>query len=145
MNNQVVSSDDRWAKRQGRFLLDPLPIRLGELAVSLSGISSSAIYDNHEKIVKFDIEVSQHYLEWIFPDVDSTLQLELGELRGLLIQWRDNWEAVWEDQDGRNSMAFQAKEWAQKVLERSGLLDYHDWQVEFDYPPGIRAAAEALV
>ncbi len=144
MNDQTAVQTDRWTSIREGFLLDPFPVRLGELAVSLSSAKSLAGNKDYGKYVRHYLEESEHYLEWLAPDADPNLQAELAELRQLLATWRENWQATWDDPVGRASVAAQAGEWSQKMLERSGLLDYDDWRTVFRRAPVPAATVEAM-
>jgi hypothetical protein len=143
MSNQTATQADKWAARRERFMLDPLPVRLGELAASLSSARSFSDHPDHCKGVKIFIDESAHYVEWLIPEAAPNLQAELNELRRLLTHWRDNWQAIWDDSVERASVAAQAGGWSQKMLERSGLLDYDDWRTVFRRAPAPSTSVEA--
>lgn len=145
MNNQTAVRADRWASRRESFLLDPFPVRMGELAVSLSSARSLTGPEGHGKYVRHYLEVSEYYLEWLTPDADPNLQSELAELRQLLVQWRENWQNIWDDPVERALVAAQAGDWSQKILERSGLLDYDDWRTVFNYAQAPSPAIEEAI
>jgi hypothetical protein len=144
MNNQTAIRSDKWAAMRERFMRDPLPVRLGELAAALASARSSSDHPAHREVVKLFLDESAHYAEWCSPEAALNLQAELDELRRLLTRWRENWQAIWDDPVERASVAAQAGEWSQKMLERSGLLDYDDWRTVFRRAPAPSATAEAM-
>jgi hypothetical protein len=77
--------------------------------------------------------------------VDLETRSELTALRSQLAEWLSDVQGIAADPIKYAAVVAALREWSRKILDRSGLVNYDDWQVEFDYPPGIRAAAEALV
>jgi len=134
---------ERWASLRERFLREPFPRRMGELACALASARSFSDHPEHREVVKMFLDESAYYLEWCAPEADPNLQSELAELRQLLTHWRENWQAIWDDPAERASVAAQAGEWSQKMLERSGLLDYDDWRTVFRRAPAPTVTVEA--
>jgi len=118
-----TKSVERWASLRERFMREPFPRRMGELASALSSARSFSDHPAHRDVVKMFLEEGAHYLEWVLPDADSVLQQELNELRRDLAEWENNWQGIWDDPEKRTSVAEQAGSWSNKVLERSGLLE----------------------
>ncbi len=122
-----------------------VPVRLGELAETL--IFAKMISDLSIPTSMFErlVNDSLNCIDWTTPEVAPDVQSELSELRSELVEWLRDLQAIRDDPLIRASVVAALDAWSQKILERSGLANYDDWQVEFDYPPGIRAAAEVLV
>ena len=117
-------NDDR-AKldtRKERYLRDPLPARLGNLASNLARIKSIATQPNLGEAAKRVIRESKYFVEWAGKDADLQVQIELVELQRQLAQWQFKWTEIWHDPERRAGIAAQAGAWSQKILERSGLL-----------------------
>lgn len=143
MDNQQNLRANRWALLRERFLREPFPPRMGELASALASARSFSDHPEHREIVKLFLDEIAHYAEWLIPEAAPNLQAELNELQRLLTHWRENWQAIWDDPAERASVAAQAGAWSQKMLERSGLLDYDDWRTVFKRAPAPIVTAEA--
>jgi hypothetical protein len=129
MNETVPTQAERWEARRERYLRDPLPVRLGELASSLASARSASKHPDHRDAVKFLLEESAHYLEWTYAELGLSVQMELEDLKRLLAEWRSDWQNIWDNPMRRAEVAHQAGCWSDIVLERSGLLDYDDWRI----------------
>lgn len=108
--------------RRERYLRDPLPVRLGNLASNLSRIESLSNHSTMSEAASRVVDESVFFIEWTTSDADPPLLLELLELQGELSRWRLEWNEIWNDPERRNSVARQTSVWSQKILERSGLL-----------------------
>lgn len=132
---QGTTQTDRWAGLRERFLRHPLPIRLGELSSSLARAKYLADHKTPEKLALSFLREPALYLEWGFPDADSGLQTDLAELQQLIAYLRENWQAIWENPVERTAIGVSFDEWSQKMLDRSGLLNYDDWREVFKPAP----------
>src|SRR5215510_885120 len=108
--------------RKERYLRDPLPVRLGNLASNLARIKSTATQPDLGEAAKRVIRESKYFVEWAGRDADLQVQIELVELQRQLAQWQFKWPEIWRDPERRAVIAAQAGAWSQKILERSGLL-----------------------
>lgn len=106
-----------------RFMRDPLPIRLGNLASSLAQIHSLSSHDGHRDGVARFVEESALYVEWTAPDATLELQILLLEIQRTLVQWKRQWTALWDDATRRGEAARKARAWSEQVLAASGLLE----------------------
>jgi hypothetical protein len=118
MNNDRAKID----ARKERYMRDPLPVRLGNLASNLARIKSTATRPELGDAAKRVIRESKHLVEWAGENADLQVQIELVELQRQLARWQFKWAEIWNDIEKRNSIAEQAGVWSQKILERSGLL-----------------------
>ena len=109
--------------RKDRYLRDPLPVRLGNLASNLARIQSIATCPELGDAAKRVIRESEHFVEWAGKDAELQVQVELVELQRRLAQWHFNWNEISNDLEKRNSVAEQAGLWSEKILDRSGLLN----------------------
>jgi hypothetical protein len=109
------------AKKQ-RYLRDHLPIRLGNLASNLARLDSMVKHpmlgDSACKVV---IE-SKLFIEWTAAEASLSQQVELLELQRMLARWGLAWEDIWSDSERRSLIAAEARQWSNRVLELSGLL-----------------------
>jgi PAS domain-containing protein len=148
MNHQTIAQStdqaDRWTRLRERFLRDPLPIRLAELSSSLARAKYVADSKYPEKMVLSFLREPALYLEWGFPDADSELQIELAELQQLIARLQKNWRAIEENPAERNALGVSFDEWSQKILDRSGLLDYDDWREVFRTVPASSVTGAAV-
>jgi len=109
--------------RKDRYLRDPLPVRLGNLASNLARIQSIATRPELGDAAKRVIRESEHFVEWAGKDAELFVQVELVELQRRLAEWQFNWNEISNDLEKRNSVAEQAGLWSEKILDRSGLLN----------------------
>lgn len=144
MINQGVIESDKIQARQDRFMSLATPVRLGELAESLAFAKAASNHPNYPQFLIRALNESVNFIDWMAAAVDSEIQTELAELRSHLTGWLRDVHAIGDDPLKRASVVTALDAWSQKILDRSGLAEYDDWQREFDYPPGIRAAAESL-
>ncbi len=145
MTHQAAIESDEIQTQRIRFMNLALPVRLGELAESLAFATVAADHPNYPKFLTRTLNESINLIDWTVATVDPEVQTELVELRSHLTDWLRDAQAIGDDPLKRASVIAALRDWSQKILDRSGLANYDDWQVEFDYPPGIRAAAEVLV
>jgi hypothetical protein len=109
--------------RKERYLRDPLPVRLGNLASNLARVRSIATQPDLGEAAKRVIRESKHFVEWAGKDADLHVQIELVELQRQLARWQFKWNEIWNDLERRASLAEQAGAWSEKILHRSGLLN----------------------
>jgi len=109
--------------RKDRYLRDPLPVRLGNLASNLARIQSIATRPELGDAAKRVIRESEHFVEWAGKDAELFVQVELVELQRRLAEWQFNWNEISNDLEKRNSVAEQAGFWSEKILDCSGLLN----------------------
>lgn len=142
-NVTATAQPDRWVGLRGRFLQKALPVRLGELSSCLSMAKHIANQTTTEKVAFSFLTEPSLYLDWGFPDADTTLQSELNELQQFIAQVKQNWQSVWENPAERSAIGASFADWSQKMLDRSGLLNYDDWREVFRpaAPTAIKVAA----
>lgn len=111
-----------WTATQERYLREPLPNRLGELAANLARIKSFSSHNLNRDAVASLIEESKFFIEWTAVDAGVDRAVELIELQVQLARWQLNWSSLWADSEQRMEVAEQAKLWSDRALEMSGLL-----------------------
>src|SRR5262245_36582956 len=119
MNSDMAKLD----ARKARYLRDPLPVRLGNLASNLARIRSIATQPDLGEAARRVIRESEYFVEWAGKDADLQIQIELVELQRQLARWQFKWNEIWNDLERRASLAEQAGAWSEKILHRSGLLN----------------------
>lgn len=115
--------EQKRSDRRERYLRDPLPLRLGNLASNLSRIKSLSNHPAMGEAAGRVVDESIFFIEWTAADASLQQQAELDELRSLLMNWRLEWTEIWNDLEKRTSVAEQAGAWSEKILDRSGLLN----------------------
>ncbi len=119
----MTETEAKLEARRERYLRDPLPVRLGNLASNLARISSFAHHAAMGEAAGKVFDESRLFIEWTVEDADPSQQVELNELHGLLSRWHLALTEIWNDAERRNDVATQAGAWSQKILESSGLLN----------------------
>ncbi len=109
-------------KLRERFMRDPLPRRLGGLAATLARISSSARHADDPAIVAQHLDEARHLIEWTAADAEPEVAAELVQMQRLMTIWQKVWENAYKDIHQRTLLSVQAKDWADKTLDASGLL-----------------------
>jgi hypothetical protein len=107
---------------QARYVRDPLPVRLGGLAVDMARIASFSQNPANLAPVADLIREAAHFIEWCAPESDLEGQVTLLELQRHLAHWRMRLLQRFPDQAWRARMIAEAQQWSQRVLEMSGLL-----------------------
>lgn len=115
--------ESKRSDRRERYLRDPLPARLGNLASNLSRINSLSNHSTMGEAAGKVVDESIFFIEWTAADASLRQQAELAELRRLLTSWRLEWHEIWNDLEMRTSVAEQSGAWSRKILESSGLLN----------------------
>ena len=105
-----------------RYLSNPTPARLGALAANLARVDSFGDRVEHGDAVKGLLLESKYFIEWMAPDVDFDILVELLALQRQLAHWDYRWGDVWGDEAKREAMRTEAGQWSLRILEHSGLL-----------------------
>ncbi len=111
-----------WNAVKERFMSDPLPIRLGNLAANLSRIKSFSSNEASRDTVASLIEESKMFIEWTAAQAEIEVAAKLVELQIQLALWQLQWQSIWTDPKKRSQVAEQSSMWSKQVLELSGLL-----------------------
>ncbi|MFZ5516064.1 MAG: hypothetical protein ACOY90_05470 [Candidatus Zhuqueibacterota bacterium] len=106
-----------------RFLSDPVPIRLGNLASTLGRISSTARTSGSVKAVADLLDEAKHLIEWTAAETEAHTAAELVQIQRLIVIWQSIWEDAGDDRPHRTLLATLAKDWSEKTLDYSGLLN----------------------
>ena len=101
-----------------RFIRDPSPVRMGNLASDLLRLSKW-IQGRHtdEAIVDLMREIAS-FMEWS-GDLASP---ELADMQREICRWR----RIWPVEQARSLLAFRALQMSNRILDRSGLLHNTD-------------------
>ncbi|MBF6593052.1 MAG: hypothetical protein IVW51_01230 [Thermaceae bacterium] len=101
--------------RKEGFLRDPLPRRLGNLASSLNRIALIPTSTGRAAMV----DECKHFIEWTAADTEPETAEELVEIQRQLPRFEDKLEQP----DQLQTLKNRAKEWSNRVLQHSGLLE----------------------
>ena len=108
-------------KLRRRFLRDPLPRRLGGLAATFGRISSSARKSTDPAIVADLLDEARWLIEWTAGETEPEIAAELVRIQTLLTLWQKAWAAASQNPQQRLLLSVQAKDWADKAVDFSGL------------------------
>ncbi len=109
--------------RRTRYLRDSLPIRLGGLAANLARISSLTRRETINPAIETMFEESLYFIEWTAVEAEPAVAAELVDIQLMLALWRKAWPEAQQHKPQRILLSVQAKQWADQVLDYSGLLD----------------------
>jgi hypothetical protein len=109
--------------RREKYLRQPMPRRLGNLASNLNRISSYSNGSFSKENIYELIRESQHFAEWTVEGASLELTLSIVDMQRQLAKWKLHWDEVWLDEDRKSQMQKQAKFWSDKMIEHSGLLE----------------------
>lgn len=112
-----------WEAYRERLVSDVVPIRLGGIAANLARIHSASKSDEHLEVVRHMLDDSEYLIEWTAGEADVGVAGELVEIQIQLALWHYQWQTIWNDIKRRRAVAEQAGEWANRVLDLSGLLN----------------------
>jgi hypothetical protein len=108
-------------KRRVRYLQDPLPIRLGELAATFGRISSSARKFLDPVTVRDALEEAKYFIEWTAADTEPEIASELVAMQTQINLWLRAWEKTHQLREQRTLLSVHAKHWSDCALDFSGL------------------------
>lgn len=109
--------------RRERFLRDPLPIRLGGIAANLARVASFAAGSPSVPVVDTMLYESKFFIEWAAPTAPIETAAALVELQIAIAVWQRRWSKGHANVDTRNSLIRFAREWSDRLLDLSGLLN----------------------
>lgn len=109
--------------RQARFLRDPVPVRLANLASNFARLQSFTAHPKMGEAAHRVVHESKHFIEWTALDAALPIQVELLEVQRHLAHWQLTWTESWDNVEKRAEIANYAALWVQTFLTRSGLLN----------------------
>jgi hypothetical protein len=110
-----------WSAIRERYLRDALPVRLGGLAANLARIRSFSYHAANAGIVESLLDESKYFVEWTAAEAEVDTAAELVALQIQLAVWQRRWSDIWANPENRAALAEEARRWAERVLELSGL------------------------
>ena len=108
---------------RNRFMQDDLSTRLGGLAADLMRVSSSARRPTGAKAVERMLEESQYFIEWTAAELQPETGAALVNIQRLIALWRLAWPEAQHQPTQRTILSVSAKQWADEILNYSGLLE----------------------
>lgn len=105
-----------------RFLNDPLPVRLGNLASNLLRISffSQAATEN-KQVLNDVLEESKFFIEWVAPETNVELAGWLAQVQIKLCLWQLNRQRQKHPHQLRRISTL-TKLWSSELLRKAGFL-----------------------
>ena len=100
-----------------RYMRDPLPVRLGGLAMDLARIASCADDPRDRDVLTSLLKEGKWFAEWTAIDAPVNIQEQLAEIQLQLALWQRRWTTGRADPD----MKDEAKRWSDVLLQLSGL------------------------
>jgi hypothetical protein len=102
---------------------DSLPTRLGGLAANLARVNTFSQHDANKKAVFELINESKYFIEWTAHEAELEVAAQLVDLQIKLAFWQQDWKTIWADKEQRQNISQESRQWSNKVLELSGLLN----------------------
>ncbi len=109
-------------EQRGRFMQDPVAVRLGNLASTLARAAACAGHPARRDLVYRLLTEAQYFIDCTGPEADPAIQPELVDLQLQLARLRRRWQAD-PDPGAASELARQSRQYSQQVLEWSGLLE----------------------
>ena len=104
-------------KLQKRFLRDEWPRQVGNLASTLTRLSSHAGDARFNQIVSDLLHEGTLLMEWCAPNVPLDIAADLAAMQRELVLWR----RIWPNDEARSLLALRAREMANRLLEAAGF------------------------
>ncbi|MGL4610287.1 MAG: hypothetical protein ACRCYY_11530 [Trueperaceae bacterium] len=108
-------------RRKAGFLKQPLPRRLGNLAVNVKRITAHADDTTKEGALFWLVE-TRHLAEWSKVDASEKLQTDLSHLVEQLSEWESTWNEIWLDSQKKSEIETLAKSWSESLYEKMDEL-----------------------
>jgi hypothetical protein len=112
-----------------QYLQQDISTQLDRLAENLTQIKALAQAGTEEQLVQDLIRESQFFVEWVVPnlnlDMNLNLATELVELQRQLSRWKLHWSTLWSSPSDRLQIAHHAQEWSDRVLLGFAALNVH--------------------
>ena len=100
-----------------RYLRDEWPRQLGNLASTLTRLSSHAEDERYDPIVADLLRESALLIEWSAPQVPPDQAADLAPMQRELLLWRK----IWPDDAARPLLALRARVMADRLLAAAGF------------------------
>ncbi len=106
-----------------RYLQDAIPTRLGGIAANLARVRSFSKNPGNRDAVYSLLDESKWFIEWTAAETEVDVAAQLVELQIELSLLQLDWERIWSNPAVRAAVATHSKNWSDRILQMSGLLD----------------------
>jgi hypothetical protein len=106
----------QFEQRREKYLHQPMPRRLGNLASNLNRIATYSDGSFSKEAIFELIRESQYFAEWTATDAPLELTLNLVGMQRQLARWKINWDKTWDEPAQKSKMQADAKAWSDKLL-----------------------------
>ncbi len=110
-------------KLRSRYLKDSISVRLGGLAANLARVASFSKNDAHHKAVSATLQESKWFIEWTAAELNTENIAELVKLQIQMAIWEIQSHSKWQNHLWRSELAAKSKQWSNRILQMSGLLN----------------------
>ncbi|MFC1562310.1 hypothetical protein ACFL6I_00450 [candidate division KSB1 bacterium] len=110
-------------KLRSRYLQDTIPTRIGGLAANLARMASFSKHDDHQKVVTATIQESKWFIEWTAGELSIDETAELIILQSQLARWELQSHKEWKNMQWRQELERNSRQWSERLLRMSGLLN----------------------
>ena len=104
-------------KMQRRYLRDEWPRQVGNLASTLTRLSSRAEDARYDQVVASLLHEGTLFMEWCAPNVPLEIAVELASMQRELVLWR----RIWPVGAARSLLAFRTRDMADRLFEAAGF------------------------
>ena len=104
-------------KLRTRYLQDEWPRQLGNLASTLTRLSSRTGDARYDPFVADLLREGTLLMEWCAPNVPLDLAADIATMQRELVLWR----RIWPNDAARSLLAFRARQMADQLLEAGGF------------------------
>ena len=104
-------------KLRTRYLQDKWPRQVGNLASTLTRLSSRTGDAKYDPFVASLLHEGALLMEWCAPNVPLDLAADLATMQRELVLWRQ----MWPNDAARPLLAFRARQMADRLLEAGGF------------------------
>lgn len=104
-------------KLRTRYLQDEWPRQVGNLASTLTRLSSRTGDARYDPFVADLLHEGTLLIEWCAPNVPLDLAADLATMQRELVLWRQ----IWPNDAARPLLAFRARQMADRLLEAGGF------------------------
>lgn len=110
--------------RKVNFLKRPMPHELGELAAALSMLVWFITqHPDRPDLTQQAMDEPSAYAEWLIPQVSPQLQSEITEIYTSLQEWQRDWLQINANEIQQRTISKQLREWSDRMLDASGLVE----------------------
>ena|SRR2546423_14693544 len=110
----------------GRYMRDPLPIRLGNLSSSLGRLADSINRPERRQIALDMINECKWFIEWTGAEAQTEVAADLVRIQVTLAGWQRMLIGHAKLDCDMGEYAAEARQSSENVLQMSGLLDVED-------------------